>query len=376
MNLADLRADIPALTETTYLNWGASGPSPRRVVDAVRGAVEYHEFESPGEDGMYHAAFETFESARAAVARLLGTDPSAVALTQCTTDGLNRVATAIDWNPGDVVVTTALEHSAGRLPWARLGRRMGVETRVLEAESGTLDPVAIEEVVSGARLLCVSALDWKYGRVHPITEFVERAHEQGAMVLVDAVQVPGQRPIDVSNWGADFVVGSGHKWLMGPWGAGFLYVDPDIVETIAPNHVGSRSVEDPYAAEYEFKPDARRFEVGTTSPAPYAGIVEAIETIESVGQERISSRIESLTDRFKDAIPADRLLSPRDYQSGLVTLRVSDPADVVEHFAADGIQIRALPMPGTVRFSFHGANTEGDVDEAISAIEQQWTSAE
>lgn len=375
MKLAELRADIPALSESTYLNWGASGPSPRRVVAAVTGAVESHEFESPGAEGMYGAAFEWFDSAREAIAGLLGTEPSTVALTGSTTDGINRVATAIDWDPGDVVVTTDLEHSAGRLPWSRLGRKAGVQTRVVEAESGTLDPGAVEEAVAGARLLCVSALDWKYGRVHPIRELVERAHDHGAMVLVDAVQVPGQRPIDVTEWGADFVVGAGHKWLMGPWGAGFLYVDPAVVETVEPTHIGFRSVEDPNAAEYTFKPDARRFEVGTTSPAPYAGIVEAIETVEAIGQQRITSRIESLTDRFKDGIPEDRLLSPKDFQSGLVTVRVADAAEVVERMAADDIQIRALPMPETVRFSFHAANTPEDVDEARSAIAQEWTSA-
>ena len=375
MKLADLRADIPALSESTYLNWGASGPSPRRVVTAVTEAVESHEFDSPGTQGMYQAAFDTFESAREAVAGLLGTKPSTVALTQSTTDGINRVATAIDWNPGDVVVTTDLEHSAGRLPWSRLGRQEGVRTRVVEAESGTLDPGAVEEAVAGARLLCVSALDWKYGRVHPVRDLVERAHDHGAMVLVDAVQVPGQRPIDVTEWGADFVVGAGHKWLLGPWGAGFLYVDPDVVETVEPTHIGFRSVEDPNAEEYAFKPDARRFEVGTTSPAPYAGIVEAIETIEAVGQQRVTSQIESLTDRFKDGIPADRLLSPTDYQSGLVTVRVADAAAVVERMAAEGIQIRALPMPDTVRFSFHAANTQEDVDEALSAIAREWTSS-
>lgn len=173
---------------------------------------------------MYPAAFDVYDDARTAVAGLLGAEPTDIALTESTTDGINRVATAIDWDETDVVVRTDLEHSSGILPWQRLEREYGVDVRVLETEAGRLDLEDVHAAADGATLFCVSSLTWTHGTRLPVADIVDIAHDAGALVLVDAVQAPGQVPIDVRQWGADFVVGSGHKWLVGPFGSGFLYV--------------------------------------------------------------------------------------------------------------------------------------------------------
>jgi selenocysteine lyase/cysteine desulfurase len=132
MNLETLRSDIPALEECTYFNWGASGPSPAAVVDAAADFERYHQYESPTDEGMYAAADEATERTREAVAGLLGTDAGNVGLTQSTVDGINHVATGLDWNEGDVVVRTDTEHSAARLPWERMAEEYGLEIRVLD----------------------------------------------------------------------------------------------------------------------------------------------------------------------------------------------------------------------------------------------------
>lgn len=369
----ELREDIPALAETTYLNWGASGPSPRRVVDSVRETLEYQEYEAPGDEGMYEVAANVYESTRESVASFVGADPGEIALTQSTTDGINRIASAIDFSPGDVVVTTELEHPAGRLPWQRLEREIGVEVRVIGADAGVLDLDEVADTLTGASLLCVSAVDWGYGRRQPVEALVEIAHEHGARVLVDAVQVPGQLPLDVRAWGADFVAGAGHKWLLGPWGAGFLYVEESAIPHLTPRHVGYRSVEEPTADPYAFTDDASRFEVGTTNPGPYAGLAAAIETISEVGMSTIREEIETLTDRFKAGVPRDRLRSPDAYHTGLVTVQVDDPERVVADLGSDSIMIRALPLPESVRLSFHAMNTGEEVDAALSALDPYWT---
>lgn len=372
MTPEELRADIPVLSETTYLNWGASGPSPRRVVDAVESTLESHEFEASTEGGMYETAADVFEETRERVASFAGVDPSEIALTQSTTDGINRVATAMDWNRGDTVVATDLEHSAGRLPWKRLERHAGIETRIVETDSGVIDLEALDTALDGATLLCVSALDWLYGRSHPVEEIVAVAHENDVLVLVDAVQVPGQRPLEAGDWNADFVAAAGHKWLLGPWGAGFLYVSDRVVDSLEPVHIGYRSVREPNAAQYELKPGAERFEVGTMSPAPYAGLGAAITTVESLGLDVIQDRIAELTARFKDAVPPDRLRSPETFHSGLVTVRVEDAEAVVDALASDSIRVRSLPVPDSVRVSIHAANTADDVDRVASALTEYW----
>jgi selenocysteine lyase/cysteine desulfurase len=146
-------------------------------------------------------------------------------------DGINRIACALPWEPGDAVVRTDLEHPAGILPWQRLARQRDVEVRVVGSEAGRLDLDAYREAVDGAALVCLSALTWNYGTHLPVAELVDVAHDAGALVLVDAVQVPGQAPMDVGEWGADAVAAAGHKWLLGLWGAGFLYVEESAAST-------------------------------------------------------------------------------------------------------------------------------------------------
>ncbi len=366
MDPLDLRADVPAFAGTTYLNFGAHGPSPRRVVDAASGMLTDHEYDS-GRKDPYGVAFGFYDEARARIADFVGADPEEIALTESTTDGINRIATAIDWRPGDVVVRTDLEHPAGVLPWQRLERE-GVEVRVLETEDGRIDRDDYVDAVADARLVCFSALTWSHGTVLPTAELVDVAADAGAFTLVDAVQVPGHLPMDVTEWGADAVAAAGHKWPLGPWGSGFLYVDRGAAAELEPTTVGYRGVTDPNGAEIEYAPGAKRFEVGTTSPAPHAGLLEALDAIEAVGLDAIESRIEVLTDRFKTRIDDDRLLSPERFESGLVTVACEDPEATVERLGDERIVIRSLPYPEAVRVSIHAVSTEAEVDAAAEAL--------
>jgi cysteine desulfurase/selenocysteine lyase len=371
MTPRELRADVPALEKTVYMNFGAHGPSPRYVVSAASEFLERHEFDVPASSDPYGAAFGAFDETREAVASFVSADPDEIALTESTTAGINAVAGAIDWSPGDVVVRTDLEHPAGRLPWQRLERE-GVTVRVVETEDGRVDEGEFAQAVAGADLVCFSALTWTHGTVLPVSDLVDIAADAGAFTLVDAVQVPGQAPMDVSAWGADAVAAAGHKWLLGLWGGGFLYVDADAAADLAPRTVGYRSVETPTADPFEFAPGARRFEVGSASPAPHVALAEAIDAVSEVGVGAIADRIDRLTDRLAESVPADRLLSPASPESGLVTIDVPDPERTEARLAEEGIVVRALPSPDAVRASVHAVNTTDEVDRLVDALDDEW----
>jgi selenocysteine lyase/cysteine desulfurase len=163
-----------------------------------------------------------------------------------------------------------------------------------------------------------------------------------------------------------------HKWMLGIWGAGFLYVDSDVVDEFTPGRIGYRSVTDPSADEYELKPGAARFEVGTTSPAPYAALSASIDLLEEVGLETIEAHIHGLAERLVDGVPADRLYSPAEPESGLVTVRVDDPESTVDRLREEyGIVVRSLPDPaGAVRASLHVYNTPEDVDRLLTGLRE------
>jgi cysteine desulfurase/selenocysteine lyase len=368
MDPLDLREEIPVLDEVTYLNTGAASPAPRSVVDAATDEIERQQYVAPGGEGAYPALFEAFEDTRERVAEFLGADMDEIALTNSTADGISRIATALPWDEGDVVVRTDCEHSAGILPWKRLRDRHGIEVRVLETDGGRIDREQATELLSDADLLCLSSITWNYGTRLSIAELTDIAHDAGARVLVDAVQSTGQVDVDIHEWGADFAVGAGHKWMCGPWGAGFLYVSEDATAALDPDRIGYRSVTDPNADAYEFAAGAKRLEVGTTSPAPYAGLQAAIDCIESIGIDTIENHIERLTDRLKENLADDRLLSPHEYESGLVTIADDDPEATVARLADEDITVRSLPSPAAVRASVHVFNTAEDIDTLCESL--------
>ncbi len=361
MNPEDLRADIPACESCAYLNTGASGPAPRSVVEAVADAQRGQEFDACSVDH-YTAAADLKAAAREAIAGHIGARPADVALVESTGDGISRIANALEWDAGDRVVRTDLEHPAGVLPWRRLAE-VGVEVTTVSCPDGRLPIDTYREAVDGARLVCLSSESWLHGTRLPVREAVEIAHEAGALVVVDAVQTVGQHPLDVGSWGADAVCASGHKWLLGPWGAGFMYVSPESLETFRPRHIGYRSVVDPTGETLEYHPDASRFEVSTRALVPYAGLVEAIETIEAIGLETIESRIERLTDRLKAGLD-DRLISPAEYESGLVAFEVADAETFVARADEAGVVVREVPS-GAVRASVHAFNTAEEIDALL-----------
>lgn len=371
MDPTDLREAVPAFEDVRYMNTGASGPSPRPVVEAAQAFLARHEYDAASEEGPYPLAFDTYEDVRATVADFLGAAETEIALTQSTSDGINRVATALEWEPGDAIVRTDLEHPAGVLPWSRLERR-GCEVRVVPTEDGRIDREAYREAVQDAKLVCFSAITWNYGTFLPVEELVEEAHDAGAFVLVDAVQVPGHSPLDVTEWGADAVAAAGHKWLLGTWGGGFLYVEESAADDLEPAAIGYRSVEDPGAADYALKRGAPRFEIGTTNLAPYVALQTAIETIESVGMDVVESHVLRLAARLADRVPDERLLSPADPETGLVTIRVDDPEETVETLKEEyGVVVRPIPsLDGSIRASLHVVNTAADVDRLVEGLEE------
>ncbi|MDY6817209.1 MAG: aminotransferase class V-fold PLP-dependent enzyme, partial [Halobacteriales archaeon] len=267
------------------------------------------------------------------------------------------------------VVRTDVEHPAGTLPWDRLADLRGIDVRVVENDHGYFDLDDFKTAVEDATLVCVSSIAWNYGTRLPIEEITEIAHDAGALVLCDGVQTPGQMPVDVKEWGVDFYTGAGHKWLLGPWGAGFLYVSEDVLPEVRPKRIGSSSVIDSSADEYAFKEDASRLEVSTKSVASYGGLAEAIEMMLELGLDTVEDRIAELTDYLKAEIGEERLNSPMDYHSGLVSFNVDEPDDFVEELKADNIVIRTIPYPKCVRASVHAFNTIEDIDALVTHLD-------
>lgn len=368
MTPEELRSDMPVTDSTAYFNTGETGPSPRRVVESICKFQRYHEYEAPIEEGMYSAGRQAYEETRRTIAEFVRAEPAEIALTQSTADGINIIADSIDWSSGDLIVRTDIEHPAGTLPWDRLAETHGVDVAVVEGNRGEFEPADFADVVGDAKLVCLSSVSWNFGTALPVGDIVDVAHDAGARVLVDAVQSFGQLPVHPHEWGADFVAGSAHKWPLGPWGSGWLFVEDGARQRLHPTRIGSQGVKDANEPGYEYLESAAMFDLSTVSTATYRGMGEAVEMIGEIGLSTVQNRIERLAERLKDGIPDGRLLSPRAFQSGLISFDVEDPDGFVERVGDDGIVLRTLPSPECVRASIHVFNTVEEIDALLSHI--------
>ena len=250
MNIDEIRSQIPGLKHCSYLNM-SYGPKPTPVTDEVVRMARYIEEYATLSKEVMEEIERVYDVARVDVARLLGASTDEVALTRHVSEGINIVATGIDWEPGDEVIVTDEEHPAGSLPWMNLMKRRGIVVRQLPLAPYETDGIVerLDDLITPrTKLLCMSHVSTRTGFVLPAREVSEAAHKHGVPVLLDGAHAVGLIPVNVKELGCDFYSGCGHKWLLAPQGTGFLYVDADKLDDLADNvdrseqrsHVGCR----------------------------------------------------------------------------------------------------------------------------------------
>ncbi len=367
---------FPALAtnDFAYMNTGSSGPPPYHVIEAAREADDLCSGPAYLEGvGLFYRQAEYASRAREAAARLIGCGPDDVALTQNTTHGMNLGAASIEWREGDGAVSVATEHPGCLAPLHNLRRRFGVEVGLVAP------PVTVEKIEASltpnTRLVALSHVDWTNGEVLPLREICDLARERNVLTLVDGAQSVGNIEVDVPATGADMYAFTGHKWVLGPEGMGAFYVRPGL-PVRSPN-VGFMSLPSPadFDADgnYGLRPDARRFEASTMSPALAAGFAAAANAAcerGSAGFAEIRRRANLLIDLLVE-LPHVTVSSPRPTRSGLVSFEVEGvaPSEVVERLLEQRFVLRYVPGPSTyVRASTHLFNTEEELGALAEAI--------
>jgi L-cysteine/cystine lyase len=329
--LAAVRDALPALAAGIYLNTGSLGPIPAESAAAMAEVAERELRVGRAHVDGFPESLERMAEARAAVAAVLTTDPAAIAITHSATDGINAVAAAIDWTPGDVAVTASLEHPGGLGPLYAL-RARGIETRFVDIGGGDDDERtlrAFDAALTGrVRLLIISHVAWTTGAILPVAALVDLAHQRGALVVVDGAQSAGAIAVDVEAIGADAYAIAGQKWLLGPEGMGALAVRADMIERLTPRFASYRTQDAPLDIEgSRFWSDARRFEWSGYHRPSVVGMARAIGWMSMfVGLPWIYERgaaMARLAARRLAAIEGVTVLTPMDQMATLVTFRIA-----------------------------------------------------
>lgn len=371
MDTFELRDQLPVLEDVVYANSAAGTPCPEQVLTSMSACLQRHTTEAPKNNGFYHSFEQTKNEARDRLASFLNTKNHEIALTQSTADSVTRLATSLPWEAGDVVAYTDIEHPASYLPFQRIQDVEDIDITVIPTTDGHMDLTELHSIAKEAKLVVVDSITWTHGTKLSVSDVANVVHDAGALLFVDAVQSMGQTNVDISAWNADFVAGASHKWLLGPWGAGFLFVREGLDELIRPHGIGHWSVIDKWDYDYTLKSGAQKLEVGGASPAPYAGVVTAIDLIERIGIDNVESHIRDLSQHLKRGIDPEYLCSPNEFESGIVTVSPPNGKQVAESMSRQGMIVRDLPLTkNAIRISLHIFNTMTEVDALIGAIEE------
>ena len=379
-----------AAQDIAYLDSAASAQKPAAVLDTVRRFYEtsyanIHRAVYP----LSEAATEAYEGARARVAAFLGA-PSAdcIVFTRNATEAVNLVANSYGsrFKAGDRILTTLLEHHANIVPWQMLRDRQGLKLSAVSIdEAGDLDLDALDYLLAARpKLLAVTAAANAIGTRTPIKEIIARAHRSGAVVLVDAAQAAPHMAINVTDWGCDFLVFTGHK-LYGPDGIGVLYAKRDLLESMPPWQGGGDMIRSVSIERTEFADPPARFEAGTPPIAAAVGLAAAIDLVAQIGWPRIETHdriLSSYALRRLSEIPGLKMIGDPKVRIGIVSFALDGihPHDIGSLLGERGVAVRTghhcaqplmdhLGVPGTVRASFGLYNDLGDIDRMVEALE-------
>ncbi|MFB6143955.1 MAG: aminotransferase class V-fold PLP-dependent enzyme [Candidatus Nanohaloarchaea archaeon] len=381
-----LREDFPIFRERedlVYLDNAATSQKPRQVIDAVK---EFYEKNNANVGrGLYDlagSATESYRSARRTVADFVGASTDEVVFVRNTTEAENLVAESLEFE-GDVVVSEMAHHSE-QLPWRRKANKEGRETRYIESEAGKLSVESAREQIDGdTGLVAISHVSNVFGAENPVEDIIELAHENDAIVVLDAAQSVPHMPVDVKELGVDFMAFSGHK-MLGPAGTGILYGRKELLQQMQPYQVGGGMISKVAKSEVSYERPPGRFEAGTENVAGAVGLAAAIDYLEEVGMHEIESHDRELTGKAIKALrelEGVNVLSPEDAMVASFNIEELHPHDVAEVLNSEGVAVRAghhcaqplmeqLDVTGAVRASPYLYNTEEDVEKLVAAVEK------
>lgn len=372
----DFRRHMPVAARWAYLDHAAVAPLPQPAADAI--AVWLSQAASDGDTCWPQWAGKVEETRRLA-AELIHAQPEEVALVPNTTFGLNVVARGFPWEPGDNVVVPDNEFPSNLYAWMSLAD-VGVETRRVPVEQGRLDIQRLVEACDQrTRLIAVSWVGYASGWRIDVAELCRAAHERKVLVMLDAIQGLGVFPIDVASAGVDFLAADGHKWLLGPEGAGIFYCRREHLPLLKSVQSGWNSVigrHDFNHIDWRPRDEAARFEGGTQNMVGCIGLGASLALLRSLGvtseTSPVAEAVLALAAEAKSALEARgaEVISPcvSGHDSGIITFRVPgrDPQELRKTCLAAGVALSV--RGGGIRISLHGYNNRDDLARLFTVL--------
>ena len=398
LDLQAIREDFPILHQEVfghplaYLDNAASAQSPRQVVDAIsdfylKDRANVHR----GVHALSQRSTELYEGARIKAQRFLNAGSyEEIIYVRGTTEGLNLVASAYggaNVGPGDEVIISAIEHHSNIVPWQMLCDQKGAKLRVIPMnERGELlFDEYLELLNERTKIVAVNHVSNALGTVNPVAEIIEKAHEAGAIAVIDGAQAVPHMAVDVRHLDADFYTFSSHK-VFGPTGIGILYGKRALLEAMPPYQGGGDMIASVTFEKTIYNDLPYKFEAGTPNIADPIGMGVALDYVQNIGLDNIAAYESELLDYATEAVGAldgIRLIGTAANKASVLSFVIEGvhPHDAGTILDREGVAVRAghhcaqpvmdfFEVPATIRASFAFYNTRGEVDQLVGAIKK------
>ena len=396
--IKDIKRYFPILNQEVngyplvYLDSAATSQKPIQVIEAMK---KYYEFDNSnvhrGVHTLGNRATDAYEGAREKVRNFINAKSmKEIIFTRGTTTSINTVASGYgrqNLKEGDEIVISIMEHHANLIPWQQLAKEKGAILNYIEPEAdGTLSLEKVRATITpNTKIVSIAMASNVMGTINPIKEITKIAHENGAIMVVDAAQGAPHLKIDVQDLDCDFLAFSGHK-MCGPTGIGVLYGKKALLENMEPVEFGGEMIDFVGLQESTWKELPWKFEGGTPIIASAIGLGAAIDFLNEIGLDNIAAHEHHLAGYAMDqlsTIDGLTIFGPRDpmKRCGLVTFNLDDvhPHDVATVLDMSGIAVRAghhcaqplmkwLQVTATARASFYMYNDEADIDKLVAGL--------
>ncbi len=397
--------DFPILDRTirdgkrlVYLDSGATSQKPNVVIEAESDFYRLHNAAvHRGAHQLAEEATDAYEGAREIVATFLNASVDEIVFTKSATESLNLISYAMGnaapgnrfhLKAGDSIVVTEMEHHANLIPWQQLAARTGATLKWFSVtDEGRLDLSQINSVIDEkTKVVALTHQSNVLGTINPLDAITKRAHEVGAVVVLDACQSVPHMKTDVKALDVDFLAFSGHK-AVGPTGVGIFWGRAELLADLPPFLTGGSMIENVTMESATWAPAPKKFEAGVPNMAQAVGLGAALTYLTGIGMEKIHQHEIALTKYLLEGLSAIsdlRIIGPKttELRGGVVSFTLGDihPHDVGQYLDSQGIAVRTghhcawpltrkLGVPATTRASVYLYNTTDDLDALIVGVQ-------
>jgi selenocysteine lyase/cysteine desulfurase len=372
MDWTALRTEMPVTRDWAFLDHAAVAPLTERARRALGEWADDMTHHGVVHEGRW---LKQIEEVRRQFGRLLNAEPHDLAFVKNTSEGIGFVAEGLPWRVGDNVVIAAEEYPANVYPWMNLQSR-GVEVRRVPSRGARVEIDDLLAALDGrTRLVSLSFVEFASGFRNDLDTIGRLCRERDILFCVDAIQGLGVLPLDVRKTPLDFLAADGHKWLLGPEGAGVFWIRRELVETLHPVSVGWKSVVGAWdfsTIDFRLEVHAGRWENGTPNISGIVALGASLGLLLEIGIDAIAARVLELTDYLceKAAEAGLEVFSSRRVadRSGIVSLIVPgvEAREAAKRCRASGVVVNA--RAGRVRVSPHFYNTQEELDRFVNLL--------